>query len=87
MTRCMEHLDLWQWMKKRTAIKMMGIQEGMRRQNAILRWCHGEANLNDGLTKKTAKRQLERSYGDGCVWSLVHDEEMVSARKRRQQLK
>ena len=36
-------------------------------------------------TKETAKTQLERLHGDGCVWSLVHDEEMVSARKRRQQ--
>ena len=71
--------------EKRTAIEMMGIQEGIRRQNAILRWCHGEANLSDGLTKETAKTQLERFYGNGCVWSLVHDEEMVSARKRRQQ--
>ena len=71
--------------EKRTAIEMMGIQEGIRRQNAILRWCHGEANLSDGLTKETAKTQLERFYDNGCVWSLVHDEEMVSARKRRQQ--
>ena len=62
--------------EKRTAIEMMGFQEGMKRQNAILRWCHGGANLSDGLTKETAKTQLER---------LVHDEEMVSARKRRQQ--
>ena len=71
--------------EKRTAIEMMGIQEGMRRQNAILRWCYGEANLTNGLTKETAKTQLERFYRDGCVWSLVHDEEMVSVRKRRQQ--
>ena len=71
--------------EKRTAIEMMGIQECMRRQNAILRWCHGEANLSDGLTKETAKTQLERFYGDGCVWSFVNDEAMVSARKRRQQ--
>ena len=40
--------------EERTAIEMIGIQEGMRRQNAILRWCHGEANLSDGLTKETA---------------------------------
>ena len=64
---------------------MMGIQEGMKRQNAILRWCHGEANLSDGLTKEAATTQSERFSGDGCVWSLVHDEEVVSARKRRQQ--
>ena len=35
--------------------------------------------------RSKAKTQLERFYGDGCVWSLVHDEEMVIARKRRQQ--
>ena len=39
--------------EKRTAIEMMGIQEGLKRQNAFLRWCHGEANLSDGLTKET----------------------------------
>ena len=71
--------------EKRTAIEMMGIEEGMTCKNAILWWCHGEANLSDGLTKEKAKTQLERFYGDGCAWSLVHDEEMVSARKRRQQ--
>ena len=68
-----------------TAIEMMGIQEGVRREGANLRWCHGEAHLSDGLTKETGKSQLTRFYGDGCVWSLVHDEEMISARKRRQQ--
>ena len=71
--------------EKRTAIEMTGIQEGMKRQNAILRWCLREANLSDGLTKKTANTQLERFYGDGCVWSVVHGEEMVSATERRQQ--
>ena len=70
--------------EKRTAIEMMGIQEGVKRQISILRWCHGQANLSDGLTKETTKTQLERFCGDGFVWSLVHDEEMVSARKRRQ---
>ena len=66
---------------------MLGIQEGIKRQNAILRWCHGEAKLSGGLTKETAKTQLERFHRDGYVWRLVHDEKMVSARKRRQQRK
>ena len=82
MTRFTEHRGLWQWKKKRTAFEMIGIQEGMRRQNPILRWCHGEAYPSDGLTKETAKTKLERFYDDGCIWSLVHDQEMVSARKR-----
>ena len=43
-----------------TATETMGIQEGMKRQNAILRMCRGEANLRDGLSKETAKTQLER---------------------------
>ena len=71
--------------QKRTAIEMMGIQGGVKRQKATLWWCHGEARLSDGLTKETAKTQLDRFYGDGCVRSLVHDKEMDSARKRRQQ--
>ena len=47
--------------------------------------CHAEANLSGGPTKETAKTHLERFCGDGCVLSLVHDEEMVSARKRGHQ--
>ena len=65
--------------EKRTAIDMMGIQEGMRRQNAILRWCHGEANLSDGQTMETTKTQKERFYGDGCVWL---DEETTCPKTR-----
>ena len=85
MTRWMEHRGFLAMEGKRREIEMMGIQEGMRRQNALLQWCHGEANLSDGLTKETAKTQLERLFCDGCVWSLLHSEEMVNARKRRQQ--
>ena len=71
--------------EKRTAVEMMGIKEGMKRPDAILRWCHPEANLSGGPTKETAKTHLERFYGDGCVLSLVRGEEMVSARNSRQQ--
>ena len=45
---------------KRTAIEMLGIQERMRKQIAFLRWCHGEANLSDGLNQETAKMQLDQ---------------------------
>ena len=34
--------------EKRTVIEVIGIQEGMRRQNEILRCCH---DLSDGLIK------------------------------------
>ena len=44
---------------KGTDIEIMGVQEGMKRQNAILRWCHGDANLSDGLTTETAKKKLD----------------------------
>ena len=41
--------------EKRTAIEMVGIQDGRGRQNAILLWwCHGEANVSDGLTKESS---------------------------------
>ena len=69
--------------EKRTAIEMLGIQEGIAKQDAVVRWCHGEANLSDGLTKETAKTQLDNFYREGCTWSLVYDKDMVSARKRR----
>ena len=71
--------------EKRTAIEMLGIQEGITTQEAIVKWCHGEANLADGLTKETARTQLDNFYSGGCTWSLVHDKDMVSARKRRNQ--
>ena len=31
-----------------------------------------------------AKTQPDNFYREGCTWSLVHDADMVSARKRRQ---
>ena len=62
---------------------MLGIQEGISTQEAIVKWGHGEANLADGLTKETATTQLDNFYNGGCTWSLVHDNDMVSARKRR----
>ena len=43
--------------EKRTAIEMLGIQEGITEQDANMKWCHGEANLADGLTKDTAKKK------------------------------
>ena len=48
-----------------TAVEMMGIQEGMKRPGAILRWCHAEANLSCGSTKETTKTHLERFCDDG----------------------
>ena len=45
---------------KRTAMETLGIQEGM--QNAMWRWCHGDAHLGDGLTKETAKTELEHVF-------------------------
>ena len=48
-----------------------------------MKWCHGEANLADGLTQETAQTQLGNFYNGGCTWSLVCDKAMVNARKRR----
>ena len=47
--------------EKRTANEMMGIQDGMRCQSAILRWCHGEAKISVmDEPRKRQKTQLER---------------------------
>ena len=45
---------------------------GIMDQEAIVKWCHGEANLADGLTKETARTQLDNFYSGGCMWSLVY---------------
>ena len=48
-----------------------------------MRWCHSEANLSDSLTKATAYGPIELYMRTGC-WVLVHDEEQLSAKKRKE---
>ena len=48
-----------------------------------MRWCHSEANLSDSLTKASAYGPIELYMRTGC-WVLVHDEEQLSAKKRKE---
>ena len=66
--------------EKRTAIEMLW--DPRRDEKAE---CNSEvANLSDGASVETGHMQSEQFYREGCVWSLVHDKEMLSARTRRQ---
>ena len=52
------------------------------RRDGAYRACHSEANLSDSLTKATAYGPIELYMRTGC-WVLVHDEEQLSAKKRK----
>ena len=52
-------------------------------QPCSARWVHSEAQLGNALTKGGAK-ELEPFYRGGQQWKTVSDEQMQSARKRRQ---
>ena len=58
--------SLWNW-KKRTAIEMMGIQEGLRRMSAMLFW--------------RSKFQRERFYDDGNVWKIGQGQQKSTAKE------
>ena len=58
--------SLWRW-KKRTAIEMMRIQEGMGRMSAMLSW--------------RSKFQRERFYDDGYVWKIGQGQQKSTAKE------
>ena len=47
------------------------------------RWCHSEANLADSLTKVNAPGPMQ-AFMERQSWSIVHDAEQLSARKRQE---
>ena len=48
-----------------------------------MHWVHGEANLADALTKEGAEAVLQDFMARKQKWSIVHDPEMRSAKKRK----
>ena len=68
--------------EKRTALELMAFERCIEETGLIVRWCHSEANLSDSLTKAAAYGPIELYMRTGC-WVLVHDEEQLSAKKRK----
>ena len=69
--------------ERRTDIELLCLKASQRSTNLVIRWVHSEAQLGNALTKGGAK-ELESYYGLGGLWRIVHDPQMRSARKRRQ---
>ena len=69
--------------ERRTNLELMCVKHAQRHNMVQLRWVHSEAQLGNALTKAQAK-ELEHFYQLGCRWRIVSDEEMRSARKRKQ---
>ena len=69
--------------ERRTDLELLCVKSAQRHNHVILRWVHSEAQLGNALTKGGAK-ELELFYRGGQQWKIVSDQQMQSARKRRQ---
>ena len=70
--------------ERRTDLELLCIKHSQRVTNLLLRWVHSEAQLGNSLTKGGSK-ELEFFYNLKSQWRMVSDEQMRSARKRRQE--
>ena len=70
--------------ERKTDLNLLCLKHAQRVTNLELRWVHSEAQLGNSLTKGGTK-ELDLFYGLSFRWRLVADDEMRSARKRRQQ--
>ena len=70
--------------ERKTDLNLLCLKHAQRVTNLELRWVHSEAQLGNSLTKGGTK-ELDLYYGLSFRWRLVADDEMRSARKRRQQ--
>ena len=68
--------------ERRTDLELLCLKHSQRRNRLEVRWVHSEAQLGNALTKANAK-ELELFYQMGSKWRIVSDENMMSARKRR----
>jgi hypothetical protein len=60
------------------------LKQSQRVTDLQLRWVHIEAHIGNALTKGQAK-ELQLYYNLHFQWHLVSDDQMWSARKRRQE--
>ena len=68
---------------KRAAIECMAFKQGVQECGAELRWVHSHAQVADGCTKiKYEAQKLLDVFMSRGYWTLIHDPEFESARKR-----
>ncbi|CAE7937367.1 rps4x [Symbiodinium sp. KB8] len=70
--------------ERRTDLELMSLKESQQSTDLIIRWVHSEAQLANSLTKSGGGREMELYYQMQHQWRIVEDDQMRSARKRRQ---
>ena len=70
--------------EKRTDLELMGLKEAQYNTELSIRWVHSEAQLSNSLTKHGGGREIELYYQMRHRWRIVEDEQMRSARRRKQ---
>ena len=73
--------------EKYTAIELLSLVQQMDLQKTELRWCNGDAQLADGLTKVQAQDRLRRFLEKGQRWNIVYDDTFTAAKKLKGRLK
>ena len=71
--------------EKRSNIELIAIKAAQQQTDLEVRWVHSEAQLSNSLTKAGAAKELELYYRMGHAWRIVEDDEMRSARRRKQE--
>ena len=74
---------LQQLAEKRTGLELLAYAKCVEEVGIETRWCHSEANLADSLTKINAPGPMQ-AFMERLSWSIVHDAEQLSARKRQE---
>ena len=70
--------------EKRTNLELLALKEAQWNTGVQMRWVHSEAQLANSLTKTNGLREYELYYKMGHQWRLVEDENMMSARRRKE---
>ena len=71
--------------EKRTDLELLGLKESQATTGLAIRWVHSEAQLANSLTKVGNCREVELYYKMRHQWRIVEDEQMRSARRRKQE--
>ena len=74
----------FQLAEKRTALELLACIQNTELNETETRWCHGEANISDSLTKVQATKLIV-DFMKTSEWTLVRDPNQLSGRKRKQQ--
>ena len=69
--------------ERRANLELLSLKESQLATGVVVRWVHSEAQIANSLTKSHNNREMEHFYVMNHSWKIVHDEDMLSARKRR----